>query len=140
MGIKIPVIGATGLERILKQQKRGIIQNSFAADTGWVDASLINGWIQFDITTHGPISYRRIDGLIHIRGIATQPTGASQTLPAFVLPTGFRPVRKVILSGMTGAGTARYDIEPGGNGIYPLGFGAGANQWASFHAVFPADA
>lgn len=62
----------------------------YAVPTTWTDASLTNGWSNFD--SPGPtarnVQYRKIGDLVYLRGCMKNGT---LNVPAFNLPAGFRP-------------------------------------------------
>jgi len=55
-------------------------------DTAWITPTLENGWTHFD-GLGAPVQYRRLGGVVYLRGLVTGGAGGTQ---AFALPPGFR--------------------------------------------------
>lgn len=71
--------------------------NRYLGDTGWLDMTLINGWVNFDTgSASGPgvgawqrqAQYRKINGVVYFRGVIRSGTIGSN--PFFVMPASFR--------------------------------------------------
>lgn len=134
-----PAIGSTKLEEIFRKHQR-MTESVRAGDIGpWINATLVNNWANFDTTTHGPVRYMKAAGVVYVTGLGTQPTAGQGAFTAFVMPAGFRPARKVILSGHNSIGMQRLDFEPGGNVLWPLSAGNAAGAYYSFHAIYIAE-
>lgn len=66
----------------------------FTADQAWQSVTLENGWVQYsDTTTYNTVgAYKDAEGMIHLRGLISNPTGAGWTFTStrlFFLPAGF---------------------------------------------------
>lgn len=102
------------------------------ADTDWISPTLVNGWVDFDSRT---VAYRRINGIVHMQGIAKSGTVGAST-PIFYLPEGFRPramagtgpdINAIVIAagvaaigGINGSDGA-VSLQSGGNGYVDLG-------------------
>lgn len=58
-------------------------------DSGWQNASLLNGWTNFG-GAYSTCAYRKIGNQVSLRGMVTGGTSTDGT-PVFTLPAGFRP-------------------------------------------------
>jgi hypothetical protein len=116
------------------------IDNSPYCDTGWIPLPLSNGWVDYVTSgTYPPASFRKVGGIVYVRGLLKNGTIANQTVMG-TLPVGFRPpfdhMNATVCS--PGGATARIDVQLTGNvsGMYGL-----VAQWTSITvAPFPADA
>ncbi|MEM6721738.1 MAG: hypothetical protein AAF611_20590 [Bacteroidota bacterium] len=67
------------------------------SDSGWQNASLLNG-----IQNYGNIyqfaRYRKKDGVVFIEGLVRNGTPTGSQTDVFVLPSGYRPSRRIILN------------------------------------------
>lgn len=83
------------------------------AHGAWVDASLLNGWVNYDTVTFWPAQYRKMaDGLIQVRGIVK--SGALGT-PILNLPAGFRPGKTEGFPASNSAGAGQVNVSPNGD-------------------------
>lgn len=71
--------------------------SSTAPDTGWITPTLLNGWTE---AAYGPVRYRRLNGIVYLRGILLSGT---VTTPAFALPVGFRSANEMRVANWGGA-------------------------------------
>ena len=80
----------------------------------WIDASLINGWLDHSATFH-PAQYRLTSDKKHveIRGMIKSGTTTAATV-VFTLPSGLRPTKQYLLGIYGGNGAARVDIKTNG--------------------------
>jgi hypothetical protein len=62
---------------------------------GWVAPTLLNAWVNYDVTTFNAAGYRRVGGMVVLRGLVK--SGTINT-PIFNLPAAFRPARENILA------------------------------------------
>lgn len=57
-------------------------------DSGWLNLTLINGWVNYDVASFGPSQYRKIGGVVFCRGLVKSGTASSDIA---TLPVGYRP-------------------------------------------------
>ncbi|MEF2174872.1 MAG: hypothetical protein V3575_00245 [Candidatus Absconditabacteria bacterium] len=123
MGIYI-VRGRSGLtaqdEDILTAEKwnelvNKVETNSNLLSTGALtrtNATLENGWINYDTNTRYPVSYTKDNfGNVTIRGLIKSGTNLSCV---FTLPQGYRPLKRYLYTTQNGNGIGRIDILANG--------------------------
>jgi len=86
-------------------------------DSSWQTPTLLNSVTNFG-STYQTVRYRKIQSIVYIEGVVkggtTQTNGLTYSL--FVLPSGFRPLKRHTFIIHTGSGLAgRLDIDPNGN-------------------------
>ena len=129
--------GMAGLHQVRAGQWRRLLEQE-VSDSGWINATLINGW-ENRTDSWGPISYRRTaSGFVTIKGL----TGSRSDPPAgssivFVLPSGFRPqYRQIFFAAASGTNEGRrLDVEENGNVVLH----GGATSWNSMAITFLAN-
>lgn len=96
-------------------------------DTGWVDLTLLSGWVDYDVAYFGVAAYRKRGGLVFVRGVIKSGTVTNNTQVA-TLPAGCRPGKNTIMSladaGATN-GFVRWDVLADGRIIGNHGLDAG---------------
>lgn len=100
------------------------------ADTGWLDVTFQNGWVNFDARK---VQYRRRGNEVWLRGIAK--SGTVGAVAAFTLPVGFRPASRVVVD--------NYFASPCNGGFAVIGVSGdgtvrvegGSNVWVAFDSV-----
>ncbi len=115
----------------------GHTHNEFE-DTGWVNVSLLNGWVVYD-NLYGPSGYsglatapliRRKNGVVYLRGLIRSGTLGT---PVFQLPVGYRPSIKLLFSQIGDNNIInRYDVEAGG---LVINAGGVSNVWSSLNGI-----
>lgn len=91
-----------------------------------------NTWVHYDTSLYGPCRYRKTSsGLVVMQGLMKSGT-ISTTLPAFILPVGYRPSVRLLITTMSNSAISRMDIETNGN-VLPY---SGSNAWYSIACVF----
>lgn len=125
--------------------------DALEADTGWIAATLATGWTAYGGGFATP-AYRKVRGLIHLRGMVKATGTPEHTLHIFTLPAGYRPGALEIFAGvgqltdpspsLTDVGI-RIEISSGG-AVTPTvqaTTSGGAVAWISLSGItFPADA
>lgn len=63
-----PVVGQSPIERALSdlQRKTALIERNMNIDTGWIDATLVNGWTDLGVRGHQPHSDVRMVSRIFV--------------------------------------------------------------------------
>jgi hypothetical protein len=81
-------------------------------DTGWIDLTLLNGWVNYAVGTYPSAGYRKLNGVVYIRGLLKNGTVTAQT-PLANLPVGFRPAYDHMSATAASPGTvmARIDVQ-----------------------------
>lgn len=87
-------------------------------DTGWVNATLQNGWTDYS-TEYATAGFRRIGNIVHVRAMVKNGTIVNNagTTPIFTLPNGFKPsdtARNIYPATSSSTTRARCDIFPTG--------------------------
>jgi hypothetical protein len=128
-----PTIGKDNLEKLVGDMRRTITDLQNGTDTGWKTGTLINGWLNFDATNWGVARYRRVNGIVYVRGLVKSGT---MGMNVFVLPVGFRPAIRFMVAQVEGTNSiGRLDMWPDG-GIVPV---IGNNGYFSITTSFPVD-
>ena len=109
----------------------------------WASLTLINGWSAFAAATYGAPGYAEdVQGVVHLRGVASAPnTGSGGTVIA-VLPSGFRPPRLewIAVANTTGSNdpqTGAVVIEENGNIVWEQANGANGTFVSLAGVTFP---
>ena len=81
------------------------------ADTGWQNLSLINNWVNYDTASFGPAQYRKVGGVVYVRGLVKNGTASSDIT---TLPAGYRPAYIHIYSAENSGAYTRLDVLASG--------------------------
>ena len=76
----------------------------------WQTPALANGWVAYDTTYNSPQFYKDSLGYVHIKGMIKSGTSAVM----FVLPAGYRPIKRYLFAGVSNNAVARIDVENNG--------------------------
>src|SRR5205085_9049108 len=100
----------------------------------WNDATLVNGWTNYDATTFAKASYYKDnEKFVHLRGLLKNATKNSVI---FTLPTGHRPSKDLIFVILSSDGTndsiGRINIRANGDVHYDL---SGGTTWVSLNGI-----
>lgn len=82
-------------------------------DTGWISASLQNGWVNFG-GAYSIAEYRRLNGIVYVQGLIKSGTINPGTV-LFNLPVGFRPRAYFISPAWGNGGGSAIEVAPNGN-------------------------
>lgn len=130
-----------GTDGLLRTKDPAGVERALAGmvydDTGWITPTLSNGWGQY--AGWEPFAYRRINGVVYLRGLISGGTTTDGTL-IFNLPVGFRPAAGTTGKHMPVASSNNIGvIKVRENGNVECGTPVNAS-WLSFAGVsFPAD-
>lgn len=92
----------------LTEQLAGV---TVTTDSGWLDLVMLNG-VQAYNEAQKP-QYRKINNVVYLRGVIKNILSFPTNIA--VLPEGFRPSKRIILSGISnGVNPLRYEIETTG--------------------------
>jgi hypothetical protein len=81
------------------------------SDSGWQNASLLNGIQNYSVGSYGNARYRKKDGVVFIEGLVRNGTPTPGQTNIFVLPSGYRPSKRMILNTLvSGNVIVRLDI------------------------------
>jgi hypothetical protein len=104
----------------------------------WTTPTLVNGWLTWTYDTAFQVpQYRRVGDTVFFRGLMRSGTVGSA---AFVLPVGFRPLKKHVLSTVTYGGSGstivpgRIDVDSDGN-VVPVNAATGGFGWISLSGL-----
>ncbi|MGB8191408.1 MAG: hypothetical protein WCF67_05785, partial [Chitinophagaceae bacterium] len=82
-------------------------------DTGWTNATLLNGFANYNDPTYQGARFRRKGGVVHIEGLVMN--GAVNGV-IFQLPVGYRPAKRIIFPTIINSNIiGRIDVEANGN-------------------------
>ena len=116
-----------------------------SSDSGWQYTNFSSPFANYDNATGSRPKYRKINGIVEVRGVATVSTNTStsntlQTM--FTLPSGYRPLGVLsILSQGSGKNSWLFTINTNGTACLSR-YGTTSNgtispgNWLPFHAVF----
>lgn len=102
-------------------------------DTGWQSPVYVNGWSDY-AAPYGPTQYRRLNGVVYMRGLAQNGT-LNSTI--FNLPAGFRPANVNLLFASVG-NEAFSDLRVTTTGDV-IQQGATSNVWQTIACSFIAE-
>lgn len=82
-------------------------------DSGWISATLRNGWENYGGSYSTPAFYKDAMGWVHLKGLVQNGSGST----IFVLPAGYRPGSNMFAPISVGGDgrVSRLDIDPSGN-------------------------
>lgn len=107
-------------------------------DTGWINASLQNGWANYGAPFE-TVQYRRKNGIVYIQGFCNSAGNRAVETIIFTLPAGFRPQADKHQPILTDTGTGATRVKIQSNGEFRVN-SIGASTWVSFTNIsFPAD-
>ena len=99
-------------------------------DTGWIAPTLLNGWVNYDTGSQWEqAGYRMIGGVVYLRGLVK---GGSLQTQIFILPTQYRPRRRLIFASVAGNLFGRIDVIATGE-IY--WYAGGTNEYVSLSGI-----
>lgn len=109
-------------------------------DTGWIALTLASGWSNYG-STWEQAAYRRLNGVVYLRGLLIQGSGATMNGGALIanLPVGFRSGtdQHLAVGGINGSPGI---INIMANGNIQVNTAVGNAQWLSLRVTpFPAD-
>lgn len=102
----------------------------------WIAPTLLNGWANFNVTTHLSAGYILNNGYVTIQGIVK--SGAIGQ-PILKLPTGYRPKLSLVFATVASSSgslvPAQLTVSANGDVILFVG----GNEWASLNITFKVD-
>lgn len=105
-------------------------------DSGWLAPTLLNGWVVYDATYGNAAMYRKVGGIVYLRGLIKSGTVTAGT-PIFVLPVGFRPGIWLVIASSSNNAYTNVEVKPDGNVL--VGGPTPSATWLSLDNVsFPA--
>jgi hypothetical protein len=107
-------------------------------DTTWIAPTLLSSWTNYSVPTWEPAGYRRIGGVVYLRGML-KPGTVTVGATLFTLPAGYRPGGNQHVSVPTSTDPAsRINIMT--DGTVKLNLAMTGAVWASLANIsFPAD-
>ncbi len=110
-------------------------------DSGWLALTLQNGWVTYDGTDNPPPLYRKVNGIVFIKGLIKDGTTTVNTILAN-LPIGYRPAHNHHLPQWCSTGT--WGMRVNGNNVVTPGdlviVGANSATWSDISCRFVAEA
>ena len=105
-------------------------------DTGWLYPTFLNGWRNYNVSTHVVARYRKAAGVVTVEGLIA---GGTMSAAAFELPVGYRSVNRIIVPTLAVDNSLpkRLDLLNGYGHVVPI---TGTNTWVSVQMTFFADA
>jgi hypothetical protein len=101
-------------------------------DSGWLTPTLLNNWVVYDATFSNAAMYRKVGGIVYLRGLLKNGTAGAVM---FTLPVGYRPgIRMLFIVDGTG-GFGRIDVASNGDVIHT----SGATGYFQISVSFVAD-
>lgn len=120
----------------------GIYENSVKLnDTGWIEATLEQGYTTPALASAGKLMYRRIGNVVYIKGSISGFT-AFDGIPCCHIPTGFRPPTRICINAeYTGSHLALFRLSSGGDLAlnYNQGETVTSSQWYNLTGSFVTD-
>lgn len=108
--------GAAGLPLFLLQdapESTDCIPPTVAPDEAFIAPTLLNSWVNFDVSLTNPVGYYKdAGGIVHLRGFIKSGTVGS---PIFTLPAGYRPTREEVFACSSNDSFGRVDVTPAGS-------------------------
>jgi hypothetical protein len=113
---------ATGLGTGWQLKGDGTINGRILGDTGWINMTLINGWVAYDARVP---QYRRINGIVYTQGVIKSGTSGTNF---WVAPAGFR------MAATTANEGTWYTSASGGQGLIQHAASSGGVGVGAFNA------
>jgi hypothetical protein len=89
-----------------------IFKTAGLQDEAWINPTLLNSWTNYGSGFYD-VQYRKTaNGHVQLRGLVG---GGSVNTTIFTLPTGYRPLKRALLSTISNTGVARVDVHTTGN-------------------------
>lgn len=105
-----------------------VLERSIGGNEDWQTPSLLNSWVDFDVS-HQPAGYFRSgNGIIYLRGMVKSGTVPSTM---FTLPVRYRPNYTIVVNVISNGAIGRVEIEPDGDVIAV----AGNNTYISLDGI-----
>jgi hypothetical protein len=103
-----------------------------AIDTDWQTPTFQNDWAEYADANYGTVRYRKVGGLVFIRGLIADGTLGAV---AFTLPVGYRPAQHHIFASVSAGAFVELRVLNNGD-VLPLG---GNTAWFSVRCQFVAE-
>ena len=120
------------LKPISAAQQTALDLKANKAQPPWITPTLLNGWVNFDVSTDNATYYKDSLGWVHIRGVVSSGT---ISLPIFNLPAGYRPLKNQHRIEANNNNFAVIVFKPNGDVLVE----AGINAWLTIEATFKAE-
>lgn len=105
-------------------------------DTDWVPATLQGAWTNFG-GAYRDAAFRRINGIVYVRGMIKAGTNVTPGTVLLTLPAGFRPAKFDVYPAWGATAAAALELGPNGNIV----IGDASNTAVrSINMTFPAEA
>lgn len=102
----------------------------------WHDATLLNGWTNYDPTNYGTASYYKdSNNIVHLRGLVKN--GVPHNTVIFSLPIDYRPIKNSIHPVLTSSSSTdsigRMNVNHNGDVLF--GLSGGGTDWVSLLGI-----
>lgn len=96
------------------------------------DLTFQNGWVNFDPGqgVYSQATFRRLSGFTVLTGMIS---GGTIAAPAFTLPVGYRPLRRIVFPTIGSSGLLQIDVT--GSGDVVIGTTGGGNSWVTLSGI-----
>lgn len=122
--------GGSGTSSIYLSADRLVFNDVPYGGDGWKSLNYFNGWHNRDDAPYENGQFQKVDGVVIMQGLIS---GGSTTLvPAFLLPEGYRPSKRLIFPMLTGSGMGRLFVQDDG---YCIPDGIGKEVWSSLSNI-----
>lgn len=120
-GVIIGDVGKDTSARIVRVA--GSVQS---ADVPQTNATLTNGWSNYDTVNFGVAGYEKVAGRVNLCGnVKGGATGKAAKI--MTLPPGCRPLRTIVMTVQAWSATCDFRIDPDGS-VYVFGYDTGGNN------------
>lgn len=105
-----------------------------AGDSGWIVPTLLN-----DFTNGNGVAFRKLNGIVYIRGEVIRPTAPTASTAVFTLPAGYRPAYRIYTPSLGNTTSAILRIQANGNVEISSDTARTATPGYFLYSSFPAD-
>lgn len=83
-------------------------------DGAWINLTYQNSWVPYNTSTYPPARCRRLrNGQVEVQGLSATGTPGNG-LPAFTLPAGYAPAKRLMFPAIGNGVLSRVDVDPSG--------------------------
>lgn len=123
--------------KVPTQQSVKAYVDTLSAQSSWQTWSLQNGWTNYAYPYGGTNNYKKVGGIVFLRGLISSGTTATGTL-ILTLPSGYRPSMNLIFT-VPASGDQLAELRVGTDGTITVGDRDFQSDWTSMCVSFPVD-